>query len=82
MSHPLFDLLSLLDHARLHYRLDRYRPDTVIVVVTAVAHRLEVNVFEDGHMEYSRFSGNEAVEEDSDQIMTILERLGRDKDAS
>jgi hypothetical protein len=80
MSHPLFDLLNLLDGARLHYRLDRYRPDTVMVIVTVVGERLEIDVFEDGHMEYSRFAGNEHVEKDSDKIMEILQRHGRERD--
>jgi hypothetical protein len=57
MSHPLFDLLNLLDSARLHYRVDRYRPDTVVVIVTVVVERLEIDVFEDGQMEYCWFTG-------------------------
>jgi hypothetical protein len=82
MTHPLYRLLKLLDHNRLPYRIDRNRPDTLTITVTVVGERLEVDVFEDGHMEYSRFTGSEGVEEDSDSIEQILERHGREQNAS
>ena len=80
MTHTLFRLLNLLDRHRLHYRIDRDRPDAVRLTVTVAGERLEVDVFEDGHTEYSRFTGYENVEEDSDLIEEILDRLGREAD--
>ncbi|MGH8444008.1 MAG: hypothetical protein ACREVL_02020 [Solimonas sp.] len=61
MSHPLFDLLSELERAGIHFTLGRHRPDTVLVMLTLVGERVEVDVFEDGHMEVSRFRGNEDI---------------------
>ena len=61
MSHPLYALLQRLDEAGLHYTLSRHREDTVLVTVTFVGKRVEVDVFEDGHMEVSRFLGTEDV---------------------
>lgn len=61
MSHPLYTLLSQLEEARIHFTLSRYRYDTVLVSLTLVGERVEVDVFEDGHMEVSRFLGNENI---------------------
>jgi hypothetical protein len=72
-SHPLFELLQTLEKARHHFELARYRDDSVMVTVTLVGLRLEIDVFEDGHLEYSLFSGDESVNSDLDQLKAILE---------
>lgn len=41
--------------------LSRHRPDSVLVSMTLVGERVEVDVFDDGHFEVSRFKGNEDV---------------------
>ncbi len=41
------------------------------MVATLVGERIEIDVFEDGHVEYGRFRGSEDVEDD----MPSLERL-------
>jgi hypothetical protein len=74
MSHPLFSLLLALDAAPLYYTLARDRPDTVRINVTLVGERLEVDVFEDGHMEVSRFVGSEDVVGDA----TLVEKIVAD----
>lgn len=61
MDHPLFELLRALDAAKLSYTLARYRPDTILVCLTVVGERVEIDVFEDGHMEVSRFVGDDGV---------------------
>jgi hypothetical protein len=61
MSHPLYHLLARLEAARIHFTLARHRPDTVLVTLTFVGERIEVDVFDDGHMEVSRFKGNEDI---------------------
>jgi hypothetical protein len=55
----LFDLLEKLDDAKIHYTLSRNRPDTVLVSVTVVGMRIEIDVFRDGHTEVCVFSGSE-----------------------
>jgi hypothetical protein len=72
MVHPLFDLLFALDTAHIRYTLSRDRSDTVRVNVTVVGERVEVDVFEDGHMEVSRFVGSEAVEGDALLIKRLI----------
>ena len=61
MSHPLYEILNLLDDAHLWYRLDRTRPDAVLILVTAVAERFEISVLANGEVELSRFYGTEHV---------------------
>jgi hypothetical protein len=72
-SHPLFELLRTLEKQRHHFELARHRNDTVMVTVTLVGLRLEIDVFEDGHLEYSLFSGSESVHSDLDRLKAILE---------
>jgi hypothetical protein len=61
MTHPLYNLLVDLDAANVHFVLSRHRPDSVLVSMTFVGERVEVDVFDDGHMEVSRFKGSEDV---------------------
>jgi hypothetical protein len=61
MSHPLYDLLKKLDESHTYYLLSRNRDETVMVTITFVGERVEVEVFEDGHMEVSRFPGTEDI---------------------
>jgi hypothetical protein len=73
MPHPLYDLLRALDEARVNYHLARHRPDSVCVTLTHVGERSEVEVFDDGHMEVSRFHGNEAVVGGTDLAFQLIE---------
>jgi len=75
MDHELYRLLTFLDKERLFYRLDRYQPDAVTATVTLVGERLEISVFDDGHIEYSRFLGDESVEGGSEAIASLYDRL-------
>jgi hypothetical protein len=72
MPHPLFSLLLALDVAPIHYTLARDRPDTVRINITLVGERVEVDVFEDGHMEVSRFVGSEDVVGDATLVEKII----------
>ncbi|MGH7966573.1 MAG: hypothetical protein ACRERD_32885 [Candidatus Binatia bacterium] len=72
MTHPLFELLSALESARIHFTVARHRPDTVLVTLTLVGERVEVDVFEDGHMEVSRFPGSEAIVGGAELVSQII----------
>jgi len=61
MTHPLFELLKRLDEAHIYYALSRHREDTILVSLTLVGERVEIDVFYDGHMEASRFIGTEDI---------------------
>ncbi|MCC8396894.1 hypothetical protein LJ656_30415 [Paraburkholderia sp. MMS20-SJTR3] len=70
----LFDLLERLDAAKIYYTLSRNRPDTVLVSITVVGMRVEVDVFRDGHIEVCVFEGSEGPADDA----AILERIIRE----
>ena len=72
MGHPLFDLIKRLEAARLHFAVSRHRSDTILVSITGVGERIEVDVFEDGHMEVSRFKGSEAIEGEADLVYRLI----------
>lgn len=72
-SHPLYGLLRKLEEANIHFTLARHREDTVLVSMTLVGERVEVDVFEDGHMEVSRFPGNEDVVGDAELVQRLIE---------
>jgi hypothetical protein len=72
-SHPLFDLLRMLEKTRHHFELARHRDDSVMVTVTLVGLRVEIDAFEDGHLEYSLFSGDESVQSDLDKLKAMIE---------
>jgi hypothetical protein len=73
----LFDLLEKLDDAKIHYRLSRNRPDTVLVSVTVVEKRIEIDVFRDGRAEVCTFSGSEGEAGGLDLLDEII-RNNRD----
>jgi hypothetical protein len=75
MPHELFRLLRRLDELHLHYRLDRCRDESVMVTVTLVGERIEIDVFEDGHIEYSSFKGDEAVESGDESVAALYRHL-------
>ena len=73
MRHPLFKLLEELETTKIHFTLTRNRPDSIKVALTLVGERVEIDVFEDGHMEVSRFRGNEDVVGGADLVQRIIE---------
>lgn len=72
MSHEIFRVIRLLERERIHYRLDRHRDDSIMITATLVGERIEIDVFEDGHVEYSRFHGTEDVEVDVLALEALL----------
>jgi len=80
MNHPLYDLLRRLKEDKLYFTMSRHRDDTILITVTLVGERIEIDVFDDGHMEVSRFKGDEDVLGDSDLVYQILdeEKFGND----
>jgi len=61
MSHPLYDLLLRLEDAKIAFTISRNRSDSLLVTLTLVGERIEIEVFEDGHMEVSSFTGSEGI---------------------
>ena len=78
MSHELYRVIRLLEQGRIHYRLGRHRDDSIMITATLIGERIEIDVFEDGHIEYSRFRGSEAVESDVPFLEGLLREHGPD----
>jgi hypothetical protein len=62
MSKKLFHILAELRKRHVYYELDQLRDETIAVVCPIPGSRIEIEVFEDGQIEYSRFDGDESVE--------------------
>ena len=73
MSHPLYQLLQRLEVAKIHFTLSRNRGDTVLVTMVLVGERVEVDVFEDGHMEVSRLPGKEDIVGGAELVARLIE---------
>ena len=73
MSHSLYQLLNRLERVRIHFTLGRYRDDTILVTLTLVGERVEIDVFEDRHMDVSRFRGSEDIVGDWELVQQIIE---------
>lgn len=73
MNHPLYELMSSLEAASIHFTLGRHRPDSVLVAMSFVGERVEVDVFADGHMEVSRFPGSEDIVGDEALVRRLVD---------
>ncbi len=73
MSSALFQTIRQLENAKLHYFIERTRPDSIRLAVTLVGQRIEIDVFEDNHVEISRFFGDESVEGGAELLKLLLE---------
>jgi hypothetical protein len=58
----VFDTIRLLEKAHIWFDIVRTRADALTVRATIVGERIEIDVFEDDHIEISRFRGDESVE--------------------
>ncbi|HEV2100896.1 MAG TPA: hypothetical protein VGR45_18465 [Stellaceae bacterium] len=72
MSSAVFNTIRMLEAARLHYFIERTRPDSLRFSVTMAGQRIEIDVFEDNHIEISRFFGDERVEDGAALLKNIL----------
>ncbi|NEU11562.1 hypothetical protein G3T14_05400 [Methylobacterium sp. BTF04] len=72
MSHTLYRMIRLLEQEGVHYRLDCHRDDSIMITASLVGERIEIDVFEDGRIEYSRFRGSEDVEDDIPLLESLL----------
>lgn len=72
MTHPMFSILKQLDKNNIYYSLSRLRDDSIMITITIVGARIELDAFEDGHFEYSIFTGNEDVSRDMQYIINLI----------
>ena len=72
MSSAVFRTIRMLEEARVHYFIERTRSDSLRLSVTMVGQRVEIDIFEDNHLEISRFFGDEKVEGGSELLEQLL----------
>ena len=72
MSSAVFETIRILEEARLHFSIERTRPDSIRLSVTKVGERIEIDIFEDNHLEISRFHGDESVAGGMDLLRRLL----------
>ena len=72
MASAEFKTMRMLEEARLHFFIERTRPDSIRLPVTMVGERVEIDVFEDNHLEISRFFGEEKAEGGMELLVNIL----------
>lgn len=56
-----------------HY-LERDRPDSITITASFVGERVEIDVFEDDHIEISRVRGDESVEAGMELFCDLVKR--------
>lgn len=76
MTHALYEVARMLDGANLYFNIGRHRPDTFLISVTAVGARIEIDVFEDGHLEVCCFRGDEGPETGPNVLQEIIREFG------
>ncbi len=72
MTSAVFKTIRMLEEARLHFFIERTRPDSIRLSVTMVGERVEIDIFEDDHLEISRFFGDERVEGGIELLVNLL----------
>ena len=72
MAHKLFEIIKILENQDVYFSLSRQRNDSVMISCTLVGARIEIDVFEDTHIEYSVFLGNESVSGDESKLLELV----------
>ena len=68
----VFDTIRLLEKAHICFDIRRLRPDTLTITASIVGERIEIDIFEDDHIEISRFRGDESVEGGRELLLEIV----------
>lgn len=68
----VFETMLLLEKAHIPFHIQRNRPDTLTFAATIVGERIEIDVFEDDHIEISRFRGDESIEGGRELLLQIV----------
>src|SRR5205823_10373344 len=72
LSNAVFDTIRLLERAHIAFDVKRTRPDALTVVAAIVGARIEIDIFEDDHIEISRFHGDEGIEGGKELLLEII----------
>ena len=73
----LIPFLNFLKKNSVWYSLHHFRDDSILVMLTLLGERIEIDFFED-HIEYSRFKGDESVEDDQEVLFGLINEFVRE----
>ncbi|WP_288587668.1 hypothetical protein [uncultured Methylobacterium sp.] len=76
--HTPFTIMRLLDEAGVYFTINRYREESITIYATIAGERVEIDIFEDGHIEYSIFKGNEDVLSDEKHLLEKIKSWKKD----
>ena len=68
----IYKVMQTLEEAKIKFRLSRDRPDTIRIDATLYGLRLEMECFDDNHVEVSTFRGTEDIDGEYDYLLKIL----------
>ena len=68
----VYKVMQLLENEKIKFRLARDRPDTIRIDATLVGLRLEIECFDDNHVEVSTFRGTEDIDGEFDYLLKML----------
>lgn len=68
----IFEVPKMLEESKISFRLARDRPDTIRIDATLYGLRLEIECFDDNHVEVSTFRGTEDIDGEYDYLLKIL----------
>ncbi len=71
-SCAVFDTIRLLEKAHIAFDINRTRPDALTIIAAVVGERIEIDIFEDDHIEISRFRGDEGIEGGMELLVEIV----------
>jgi len=71
-SNAVFETIRLLERAHIGFDIKRTRPDALTIRAATVGERIEIDIFEDDHIEISRFRGDEGIEGGRDLLLQIV----------
>ncbi|MGO9673129.1 MAG: hypothetical protein ACLPSF_02995 [Methylocella sp.] len=72
MSSAVFETIKALEAVRVHFFIERARPDAITLTAIFVGERMEIDIFEDDRIEIPRFRGDESIEGDEELLAQVL----------
>lgn len=75
----LIEFLERLAEQHIHYRLEHYRPESILVDIAVPGERWEVEFLENGEIEVERFISDGSIRGD-EQLESLFEVHGSPKE--
>jgi hypothetical protein len=75
MPSVVFEVCRMLEAANVHFFIERESgTDAIRLTATFVGERVEIEIFEDDHVEISRFRGDEGIEGGMELLNELIKR--------